>query len=173
MQNKHTLQKQLTFWIWFPKVSKLQGISQSLIRIHYPSTWHFSEMSIPPQSCSFVQNRFIDILLHSLSIPPVAWFCFITHQKGRMLRAPHAWLRAGGLNSCKWYGITGGTSSKQMSQKKKKNRGKKERGVKRDCGLGTKWEEARHSRARPDLKICLSCFMQTLVFFALLTIMKV
>lgn len=101
MQNQHTLQKQRAFWSWFPKVSELQGISQSLIRIYYPSTWHFSEMSIPAQSCSFVQNRFIDILLLCLSIPPVARFCFITHQKGLMLRAPHAQLRAGGLNSCK------------------------------------------------------------------------
>lgn len=43
-----------------------------------------------------------------IAVPPVARFCFITHQKGRMLRAPpppQAWLRDGGLEQLQvgWY----------------------------------------------------------------------
>lgn len=71
------------------------------------------------------------------AVPPVAQFCFIVHQKDRMLRTlslttpsacglePEVW------NSCEKDGITEGTSSKQMSKIKKdmtKKKLKRERG---------------------------------------------
>jgi len=39
-----------------------------------------------------------------------------------------------------------------VTDKKKKRKKEKKKRVKRECGLGAKQEEARHSRARPDLK---------------------
>lgn len=94
----------------------------------------------------------------------MARFCFITHQKGRMLRAPAHQRGAGGLHSCEGYGITGGTSTEQMSQIK--NERKKE---KKPASLGS-W--ARPSGARPDAAQA-GLLGGTLAFSTLLTVIKV
>lgn len=53
---------------------------------------------------------------------PLARFCFITHQKGRMLRAPRAPARSRRSAQLRGVRITGGTSSEQMSQMRRKGR---------------------------------------------------
>lgn len=53
---------------------------------------------------------------------PAAQLCFITHQKGRMLRAPRAPARSRRSAQLRGARITGGTRSEQMSQMRKKGR---------------------------------------------------
>ena len=79
-------------------------------------------MSIPLWSCSFVQGRLIDILLPSRAVP--LWLGSVLSHIKKAVCSGHSlhWRRAGGLHSCEGYGITGGTSTEQMSQMKKRER---------------------------------------------------
>jgi hypothetical protein len=70
----------------------------------------------------------------------MARFCFITHQKGRMLRALRAPAQSWRSAQMQGHGITGGTSTEQMSRMKKRE-------AKEPCSLGN---VERCYRARPD-----------------------
>ena len=147
-------------WVWLPGAAGCRGSSQSLIRIRYPSSWHFSEMSILLLwSRSFVPSRLIDIPRPSLAIPP--WLASVLSHIKKAVCSGHS-CTGTELEVCTaaWGSVSEeGQAPSRCHRWKKKGGGSKAARQPRECGGGPLQSTA-HS-------------VWTLASPALLTIIKV